>query len=104
LLLSPSNTRDQLTDGIFIGTEADPIGQLEAAFAAVIAADGAARRLKDAGVTSVEAAREQGLISANELAQLQRAQALTRAVIMVDDFAPDELSGTVSSAAGGAAP
>jgi acyl-CoA dehydrogenase len=103
LLLSPSDTRDQLTDGIFIGTEADPIGQLEAAFTAVIAADDATRRLKEAGVTDLEVAREQGLITDDEVAQLTRARELTRAVIMVDDFAPDELSGTATAATRGVA-
>lgn len=82
LLLKPSAARDRLTAGIYIGAPDQPVGQLEEALAAVIEADALLLRLK----------RTQGTASATEQAILDRAAALTRAVITVDDFAPGDIS------------
>ena len=93
LLLEPSETRDRLTDGIFIGGVDEPLGQLDAALDAVIAAEDAERRMKEAGQADPAAAQDKGTLSGEETALVEKAQALRRAVIMVDSFEPDELTG-----------
>jgi acyl-CoA dehydrogenase len=93
LLLEPSETRDRLTDGIFIGGADEPLGQLDAALDAVIAAEDVERRMKDAGQADPAAAQDKGILSGEEAALVEKAQALRRAVIMVDSFEPDELTG-----------
>jgi acyl-CoA dehydrogenase len=42
-------------------------------------------------------ARDHGFISADEVLQLKRDYALRRKVIMVDDFAPEQLRAAVGS-------
>ncbi|MCB2109181.1 MAG: DUF1974 domain-containing protein, partial [Rhodobacteraceae bacterium] len=92
VLLAPSPTRDRLTDGIYIGDENQPAGKLDAALGAVIAADAIQGRLKGKDFTDAKAAHAAGAITTDELATIELAQRLTHSVIMVDDFAPEELS------------
>ena len=84
LLLSPSVARDRLTAGIYLPPgDAEIVGRLEVALAAVIEADAVAAAVKRDGSGD-------GMDPA-AIAVVARAEALTRAVIDVDDFAPDEL-------------
>jgi acyl-CoA dehydrogenase len=92
LLLDPSEVRDRLTRDIFIGGADDPLGQLDAALDAVIAAEDAERRMKEAGQTDPAAAEAQGTLGREDSALVEKARALRRAVIMVDSFEPDELT------------
>jgi acyl-CoA dehydrogenase len=103
LLLVPSATRDRLTGGIFIGSESDPLGQLDSALAAVLAAEGTEWRMKEAGIPDIDTALAKNIIDAGDAERLRRARDLTRAVIMVDSFEPEELSGHVVRPARGAA-
>jgi len=92
LLLQPSETRDRLTDGIFIGKRRDDItGRLEYALDRVLAAEPVERKLRDGGFKSPRAAVEAGAITAADAALLDETAAAVRAAIMVDDFAPEEL-------------
>jgi len=92
ILLAPSAARDRLTAGIFIGTSDEPLGQLDAALEAVIAADAISARLKRLDVKDPDAAVEQKIITAQEKKILDQAADLTRKVIAVDDFAPEDIS------------
>lgn len=83
MLLSPSPARDRLTAGIYIGPPDQPIGELDAALDAVMEADAISQRLKRAGLKEP---------TAEEKRLLDHAATLTRRVIAVDDFAPEELS------------
>ena len=100
LLIEPGRARDRLTAGIFIPKgEHDVLAQLEAAFVATIASEpleAKVRAARKAGRVTVKpgerdwhAAFGAGLISAEELRQIERAHALRQAVIRVDDFARD---------------
>ena len=100
LVLEPGAARDRLTDGIYVPKgEADPAGILEAAFLAAIACEPIDEKLRKAvkkgklipqpGVDLGSIALAQQVISAEELAQWQRKEALRRNVIKVDDFPQD---------------
>ena len=100
LLLSPSAARDRLTLGMYLTkSEADPTGQLEAAFLATIACEPIEKKLREAVKSGAIARRMQediatlaldkGVISAEEFALWQRKETLRRGVIKVDDFPQD---------------
>ncbi len=99
LLLEPSETRDRLTQGIYINFDpADVTGRLEHALKAVLASEPVEKRLHQAGFTPprfgddqgwLEDAVIQGVITAEEASRFRSAQAATRAAIMVDDFDPE---------------
>ncbi len=100
LMLEPSAARDRLTAGIFVSRDpADVTGALEHALELTIAADAVDARLRAAvragrlERAEAEAALAAGVIDAAEAELLERAAAAVRAVIMVDDFSNEELSG-----------
>jgi acyl-CoA dehydrogenase len=96
LLLSPSDTRDRLTSGLFIRlSEDDPLGLMELALEKVIIAEPVERKLEQAfgGSISngtVEAMLQRGLtervINEFEAETVREAMAITAAAIAVDDF------------------
>ena len=100
LVLEPGVARDRLTAGIYVSRgEADATGVLESAFLASVACEPIERKFREAvkggalqtraGVDTAQAAREQGIITAEEHAQWQRKEALRKRVILVDDFPQD---------------
>jgi acyl-CoA dehydrogenase len=102
LLLAPGPVRDRLTAGMFISRdENDAIGALEAALASTLACEPLQAELEKARkegrlksrdeLQLIAEARDQGLINAEQALQLERDYALRRKVIMVDDFAPEQL-------------
>jgi acyl-CoA dehydrogenase len=102
LLMKPGTARDRLTSGIYVpDDEQDPVGALEVALASTLACEPLQVRLQEAGkagqlnsleeVSRIAEARDQGIITADEASQLERDYVLRRKVIMVDDFAPEEL-------------
>jgi acyl-CoA dehydrogenase len=102
LLMQPGAARDRLTAGIYIpAAEQDAIGALEAALASTLACEPLHAKLEEArkaGILKerdellrISEARGQGIITAEEALLLDRDYALRRKVIMVDDFAPEEL-------------
>jgi acyl-CoA dehydrogenase len=100
LVLNPGPSRERLTAGMFLPrTEDHPVGTLEAAFAAAIAAEPIELKLRaaktaDAVATGAEpydlaSAVASGIITEAEAGALDRARALRRRAIMVDDFPKD---------------
>jgi len=100
LLIEPGAARDRLTAGMYLPqTEDDPIGCLEAALLAAMAAEPIEARIRAAhkagslsGDTQEELEREAlaaGIITADEHTQLQRSARLRDEVIRVDDFPQD---------------
>ena len=81
--------------------EQEPVGALEAALASTLVCEPLQAKLDEAaGAGKLEAqeelpriaeARDRGIITAEQALQLERDYALRRKVIMVDDFAPEEL-------------
>jgi len=100
VLLEPGPARERLTAGVFVPQdENEPVGVLEAALRAVIAAEPVEAKLRaavKAGVIHGKFADEieaqalgSGVISQAEAEALARAATLRREVIMVDDFPQD---------------
>jgi acyl-CoA dehydrogenase len=100
LLIEPSATRDRLTAGMYLTrTESDVVGVIELAVEATIAAEPIEAKIREAaksgrlaatqGDDRAAAAHAAGVITADELALVRRAQRLTDEVIRVDDFAQD---------------
>ncbi len=97
LLMSPSDARDRLADGIFLTpTENNPAGRVNAALPAVILAEPVERKfikaLKNSDISALtfpeqlaEGVRE-GWITAEEKIQLEQLRELTWDAISVDDF------------------
>ncbi|MDO8988586.1 MAG: acyl-CoA dehydrogenase [Sideroxyarcus sp.] len=102
LLLKPGAARDRLTAGMYISPdETDAVGALEAALASTLACEplqsGLEKARKEGKIKAHEEllqiaeARDLGLIDAEQALQLERDYALRRKVIMVDDFAAEQL-------------
>jgi acyl-CoA dehydrogenase len=102
LLMQPGAARDRLCAGIYIpNDEQDAVGALEAALLstiaceplqAVIEAARKTKKLKTLGeLLRIAEARDAGIITAEQALQLERDYALRRKVIMVDDFASEQL-------------
>ena len=102
LLMQPGAARDRLTAGMYQpDDEKDAVGALEAALHSTLVCEPLQAELekaqKSGGLKALEElpriveARDKGLISAEQALQLERDYALRRKVIMVDDFAPEQL-------------
>jgi acyl-CoA dehydrogenase len=102
LLLKPGAARDRLTAGMFISPdEKDAVGALEAALASTLACEpiqaGLEKARKEGKIKErdellqIVEARNLDIINAEQAQQLERDYALRRKVIMVDDFAPEQL-------------
>ena len=100
LLIAPSAARDRLSAGMYLpASEAEPIGCLEAALDAAVAAEPVEARIRAAQKAGTLQAREPeeaaqaalaaGLITAEEQSLLGRAARLRDEVIQVDHFAQD---------------
>jgi acyl-CoA dehydrogenase len=109
LLQQPGAARDRLTAGMYLpGDEEDAVGALEAALLSTLQCEPALAKMDAAHkagqitamneLASIAEALQQGLINDDEARLLERDHALQRKVIMVDDFAPEQLaasSGTI---------
>jgi acyl-CoA dehydrogenase len=102
LLMQPGAVRDRLTAGIYVpDDEQDPVGALEAALASTLTCEPLQGKLQEARkagklntleeLLRIAEARDQGIVTADEALQLERDYVLRRKVIMVDDFAPEQL-------------
>jgi len=100
IALEPGAARDRLTAGMFISrNESEATGQLEAALLATVACEPIEKKLREAvknglivprsGVDTAALAKDRNVITAEELAQWQRKEALRKHVIKVDDFPQD---------------
>ena len=96
ILIEPSAARDRLTEGIFKSTDPEDVtGRVQHALAAVIAAEGAERKLAKAGISAPERGRPedwlgnavaQGIVTQHEAELVEQARIATQAAIAVDDF------------------
>jgi len=102
LLMSPSETRKRLTDGIFISRDAgNPVGLLELALPRVIATEPLERRLhkaESAGElpagdkqTQLQKAVELSIVTAEEARELEAVRAMVAEIIKVDEFESEYL-------------
>ena len=102
LMMEPGAARDRLCAGVYVsGDASDPVGELALAHKAVIAAEPAFKKLREATRDGrlpqpdprdrLKAAKDSGILSETEHEQLVRAEQLSAGVIAVDDFAPDAL-------------
>ncbi len=102
LLMVPSETRNRLSDGVFVSDKAsNPIGLLELALPRVIAMEPLERRLLKAQAageldaldpqTQLKMAVEQSIVTADEAKELEEVRAMVSEVIAVDEFESDYL-------------
>jgi len=99
LLMRPSAARDRLTEGIYVGTADDPVGRVEHALAATVAAESVMRKVQRALRTGlIEADTPEGqiaqalshaIIDEDEAAKLRAADSARYDAIMVDEFPPE---------------
>jgi len=103
LLLAPSEIRERLAEWIYQTPNANnPVGQLHAMLAQIIAAEPIERKLtklvKNGELSELDPlaqlvqAEQLGLISSSEHQLLERTRAAVAEMIAVDDFDPEELS------------
>jgi len=102
LLMKPGEARDRLTKNLYISDDTeDSSGRLEWALEKVIAAEPVERRLRAQHLrkpeTLAEAAwheqlMQQEILSQQEVEILRLAREATRAVIMVDEFTPQQMA------------
>ncbi len=95
LIAAPSATRTRVTGGMHGGRPGDALGKLAHAFDLVTATEPLRKRLREAGKT-LDEARRTGPLTADELVRLDEAEAARAAVIAVDDFAPEEITGRLT--------
>jgi len=100
IALEPGAARDRLTAGMFISrNESEATGQLEAALLATVACQPIEKKLREAvkagvivprsGIDTATVARDNNVITTDELQLWQRKEALRKNVIKVDDFPQD---------------
>ncbi len=107
LLLTPSQARDRLTEGIYIGGPEEPVGRVEHALKKATAADAATRKLyralragqikADVAEAQIEEALQSGIISEHEAHLLREAERARDEAIKVDEFSPDDLAAAAMS-------
>jgi len=102
ILMSPSDARDRLIDGVFLTPcENNPAGRVNAALAAAVLAEPVERKfqkaIKGGEITALDAHQQlveavnRGLITAEEKLQLEELRRLTWDAISVDDFEHEDL-------------
>jgi len=102
LLMSPSEARDRLAEGIFLTpSENNPAGRINSYLAKVVLAEPVERKfwkaLKNSDIEALDFPSQlaegvaEGWITAEEKAQLEELRVMTLDAISVDDFDPAEL-------------
>jgi len=94
ILTEPSDARKRLIDGIYIGSDTDLLGQLDLAFEKTSSLRHTGRKMRKAKTRTIAQALEQKVISQSEAERLEEAQNLVREILTVDDFAPEEITGS----------
>lgn len=90
-LYNPTDTRARVTAGLYTPEPDTGLGLLEHAYRLVLEAEPLTKRLREIRKTPEEA-REAGVLSETEFAQLERMQEAVRRVVAVDDFTPQEMA------------
>lgn len=105
LMMQPAETRERLTSGMYLPRDKDDaVGALELALHSTLECEPLQAKVEEARKASgparvrardelgrIAEAREKGVLRPDEAALLERDYELRRKVIMVDDFAPEEL-------------
>lgn len=102
LMMKPGAARDRLTAGMYLPSdEKDAVGALEASLSSTLACEPLQAEVEKARkegklkardeLQQIAEALEQGILNAGQAAQLERDYVLRRKVIMVDDFASEQL-------------
>jgi acyl-CoA dehydrogenase len=102
LLMSPSDTRDRIADGVFLTPCVNnPAGRINAALPKVIAAEPVERKflklVKNGELSAMDyddqlhEAQLKGLLSSEDIALLRELQAMVFDAVSVDDFDPADL-------------
>ena len=113
ILLSENESRDRLTDGVFISDRADATGRVNKAFHLVLEAEPAERAIKNALKESVnfenyeglvKRATESGVITEEQATMVRLAQQASARVIAVDDFPPGQVGGVLNPQVSNKAP
>jgi acyl-CoA dehydrogenase len=114
IMQTPGAQRERLTGGMYVPhEEGQALARLEQAFLAAVAADEVAKRIKVAirerrlprrPVPSLlEEALQEGIISAEDVALVEKAEALRNDAIQVDSFSEEEYRRTAADGGWGAA-
>jgi acyl-CoA dehydrogenase len=107
LLLNDSESRDRLTDGVFISDRDDATGRVNKAFHLVLEAAPAERAIKNALKESVnfenyeglvKRATESGVITEEQATLVRLAQQASASVIAVDDFPREQIEALIDPA------
>jgi len=107
LLLSENESRDRLTQGVFVSDSDDATGRVNKAFHLVLEAQAAERAIKNALQQSVnfenyeglvKRATESGVITEEQATMVRLAQKASARVIAVDDFPRETVEQAVTSA------
>ena len=88
LLLEPSDMRDRLTAGLFLGCDDDGLARLERAFSAVVEADPVSNKLRQAHIRDLRMALDNRVITEAEASAWPLCASPSAAVVDVDDFPP----------------
>ncbi len=102
LMMKPGAARDRLTAGMYLPSdEKDAVGALEASLSSTLVCEPLQAEVEKARkegklkardeLQQIAEALELGILNAGQAAQLERDYVLRRKVIMVDDFAPEQL-------------
>ena len=102
LMMKPGAARDRLTAGMYLPSdEKDAVGALEASLSSTLVCEPLQAEVEKARkegklkardeLQQIAEALELGILNAGQATQLERDYALRRKVIMVDDFAPEQL-------------
>lgn len=102
LLMQPGESRQRLAEGVISGKGADPLAALERAFAMTVEYAPLKARMKEKGVENIDAAKEAGIITADEAEALRDLHRAVREVIEVDSFDPSRLDKTGINSGSGA--
>ncbi|MDN2568367.1 acyl-CoA dehydrogenase [Aquibium sp. A9E412] len=93
-LMRDSPQRERLTPDLYLGEghAEHPMKDLEKAFALVLSVAPIEKKMREAKLRDRQAARDKGVISADELRRLEEAEAAVDAVVAVDAFPMAEVS------------
>jgi acyl-CoA dehydrogenase len=92
MITTPSEARDRLTPGLYLGSGNEPLAQLERAFDLVNQTDPIMRKVRQAKLRDWREAVTQCIITTSEGELLEATHEAVARVINVDDFAPEELT------------
>jgi acyl-CoA dehydrogenase len=91
LLMSPTEARERIVPGIYLGTGDEGIARLERAFTLVHETEPLRKKIRAENLRTTKEALTQNVVTAAEAKQLDEADAAVSKVIEVDDFAAEEM-------------